>query len=132
MKTIRNIFFLLCFTGLFVTSCTEELEAPDPCLIAPETAKVYEPVLFELCSDANYHVIWTGDPEHNYELRDEVGFDRRGRPVFQTGFPVKDNLFQYTYRTAGTFKVVLVQTNSAYDGIDYKQALYETTIVVEE
>jgi hypothetical protein len=129
--TIIIPWILFC-TILFLVSCEEKVETPVACLTAPETVKINEPVLFEACSEADYYVVWPGDTLHNYYLRDSIYFDRRERQVFQNGFAMIGGRFQYIYRNSGTYKVVLVATNSAHNTDDFRSATTELTIVVEE
>ena len=46
-------------------------------------------------------VIYTGDTDHNYELREQSNY----------GLVVNKGLFTYSYQTPGNYKVVCVATN---------------------
>jgi len=131
MKIQPTFSYLLIITLFIVSSCSKEAEVPEACLNGPQTGKVYELVTFTACSVANYQVLWTGDSLHNYDRRNEV-FYSRDKPVFQTGWTMKDGVFQYRYSEPGEYKVVFIATNSSYDMVDYKKSIFETSIVIEE
>ena len=108
LKTILGFLVVAAFT-----SC-EDNEATQP-----YAAMSVEKHLFDINETMEIHftgsaenvVIYTGDTDHNYELREQSNY----------GLVVNKGLFTYSYQQPGTYKVVCVVTNHADAGNSIKR-----------
>ena len=101
--------FILGLTAALAFTACEKNE-----LAQPEAAMSTEKYLYEINETMEIHftgtadnvVIYTGDTDHDYELREQSNY----------GLVVNKGLFTYAYQQPGTYKVVCVATNHADAG----------------
>lgn len=91
-----------------LTACEDETASQPKAAISLEktTLNVNESMAIHFVGDAENVVVYTGDTDHNYELRQESNY----------GLVVNKNLLTYAYQTPGNYKVVCVATNHANEG----------------
>ncbi len=85
--------------------------------------KLNESMEIDFTGVADQVVVFTGDPGHDYTLRDSSN----------TGYVVNKGIFTYSYATPGTFHVVCVaSTYDSYMGSGLRQAVTEFDMTVED
>lgn len=113
----KSLFYILLV--LFFTACDEHDEIVMPeadFVMSASEVSVYETVTFNYTgSPATQVVVYTGDPGHNYELKEEGN----------SGFVVNKGVATYAYKTPGTYEVVMIATN--YDRFGNGQSLMSVT-----
>ena len=103
---IKNSLFLLYSLSIawLLAACADDnQEARQPKVevsVDNRQLTVNESMTLRFGGVADQVVVYTGDKDHQYELRDSSN----------TGFVVNKQLFTYSYATPGTFKVVCVAT----------------------
>lgn len=103
---IKNSLFLLYSLSVawLLAACADDnQEARQPkaeVSVDNRQLTVNESMTLRFGGVADQVVVYTGDKDHQYELRDSSN----------TGFVVNKQLFTYSYATPGTFKVVCVAT----------------------
>ena len=103
---IKNSLFLLYSLSIawLLAGCADDnQEARQPKVevsVDNRQLTVNESMTLRFGGVADQVVVYTGDKDHQYELRDSSN----------TGFVVNKQLFTYSYATPGTFKVVCVAT----------------------
>lgn len=126
-----NVFHLLiCSLFLFssvLSSCSDDNEgARTPSLqadISTTSLQINESMEIHFSGVADQIVVYTGDKDHQYELRDSSN----------TGFVVNKGLFTYSYRTPGTFHVVCIaSTYDTYLGNSLKTCTYSFDVTVTD
>ncbi len=84
--------------------------------------KLNESMEIDFTGVADQVVVFTGDPGHDYTLRDSSN----------TGYVVNKGIFTYSYATPGTFHVVCVaSTYASYMGSGLRHAVAEFDMTVE-
>ncbi len=109
--TLKSILGLLVCAVAF-TACEED-EATQPVAAVSVDKNLYntnETMTVKFTGSAENVVIFPGDKDHDYELRDQSN----------TGLIVNKGLFTYAYQQPGTFKVVCVATNHTDEGQSIK------------
>lgn len=112
MKLTKYILGLLVCSVAF-TACEEDDEATQPVAAVSVDKNLYdtnETMTVKFTGSAENVVIFTGDEDHDYELREQGN----------SGLIVNKGLFTYAYRQPGTYKVVCVATNHADEGQSVK------------
>jgi hypothetical protein len=137
MKNIilKALFVSAGFILLTFFSCEEDLETPEACLEAPDTAYVGDPVIFRACSPAEYISIWPGDSLHKYDGRmDTTLYNEENQRIRNLGETIDNSgEISYIYETVGRFTVTLVAGNAGGElGDQYKQDVTQTTIYVTD
>ena len=121
---------------LFIlVGCEEELPMPDACIEGPANGVTGEEVEFTICTtDADYMSIWTGEPTHEYSLRNDTTLrDERGRFIDNQGYDVTgETSFVYIYFEPGTFTVTVVANNVGDNGKLIKTSTDEMVITITE
>ena len=116
-----NLIFLIIF--FLFSSCEEEIvDTPDASFnMSAEEVSINETVEFEYTgTNAKQIVVYTGDTDHDYELKTQSN----------TGFVMNKGRLTYAYKKPGTYKVVVVATNYNKDGSEIIFNTVEKTIVV--
>lgn len=92
-------------TSLMMVSCDDETATQPVSAISVDknTVEVNESMTVHFIGDADNVVVYTGDTDHDYELRKESN----------TGLVVNKGVLTYSYTTPGIYKVVCVATNHA-------------------
>lgn len=98
----RYIFPLMAF-ALVMASCEDDkAEKPTAAIsIDKTTLEINESMMVRFHGSADNVVVYTGDTDHDYELRDQSN----------TGLVVNKGVISYSYSTPGTYKVVCVAVN---------------------
>ena len=118
------LFTIIC--SLF-TSCSDDNE-PARTPVAQITVnktqlRLNESMEIDFTGVADQVVVFTGDPGHDYALRDSSN----------TGYVVNKGMFTYSYATPGTFHVVCVaSTYDSFMGSGLRQAVTELDVTVED
>lgn len=137
MKIFKYLFFTI--TALLIISCeeTDEIDDPVACILSytelengtlkqQTTFEVFDKVTFKVCGEAELYVVWVGDEAHNYDL------DHGGENA-NNGFAIDSDtgIFEYEYPVPGTFKVVVIATNTQVAG-EKKQSMTTFDLVITE
>jgi hypothetical protein len=113
MKTyLKPILLLLCCTAF--TACDEEESAEQPIAAVAVDKYIYETnesMTVRFTGSAENVVIYTGDTDHDYTLREQSNY----------GLVVNKGVFTYSYSQPGTYRVVCVATNHRDAGSDLKR-----------
>lgn len=98
----RYIFPLMAFS-LIVASCADDkAEKPDSAIsIDKTTLEINESMTVRFVGSADNVVVYPGDTDHDYELRDQSNY----------GLVVNKGRLSYSYSTPGIYKVVCVAVN---------------------
>lgn len=91
-----------------LTSCDDETADKPIAAISVDrsTVAINESVTITFTGQADNVVVYTGDTDHDYELREESN----------TGLVVNKGILTYSYTLPGTYKMVAVATNHADAG----------------
>lgn len=99
MKTIIKISLGLCLLLCMISCDDEDVRTPFAAITIDKfNLMINESMTIDFIGVADQAVIYTGDEDHVYELREEGS----------TGFVVNKDLFTYAYSTPGTYKVVCI------------------------
>lgn len=145
MNKIKYIALLFLCVAAF--ACQDySPSAPDACvkiekmvngeLIEATDFKVGEQVFISSCGNADLYAVWTGDDGSDYSKKDERGTDSNGNTTWTnkgTGLSIKDGAqVVKLYKTAGSFKITLVATNTSTGDTDVEfiVATDEKTVTV--
>ncbi len=109
------------------TSCSDDNEpARTPraeIIVDKQSLEINESMQIHFTGVADQVIIFTGDKDHEYELRDQSN----------TGFAMNKGLFTYSYRTPGTFRVVCVaSTYDTYLGGNLQTDVYAFDVTVTD
>lgn len=113
-------YIMICMAAsLMLASCDDEKATQPTAAISVDknTLEVNESMTLHFTGDAENVVVFTGDTDHDYELRSESNY----------GLVVNKGVMTYSYSTPGTYKVVCVATNHADEG---KSILTDTCSVM--
>ena len=108
LKTILGFLVIAAFTAC------EDDEATQPHAAMSVGKYIYdtnETMKIHFTGSAEHVVIYTGDTDHDYELREASNY----------GLVVNKGLFTYSYQQPGTYKVVCVATNHTDAGNSIKR-----------
>ena len=108
LKTILGFLVIAAFTAC------EDDEATQPHAAMSVGKYIYdtnETMKIHFTGSAENVVIYTGDTDHDYELREASNY----------GLVVNKGLFTYSYQQPGTYKVVCVATNHTDAGNSIKR-----------
>ena len=122
MKTVIKIFFCSCISLLFLACERDTLFQPEATMEINKTEfGLNETMDIQFTGIGDQVVIYTGDVEHNYELRNEGN----------TGFVVNKGRFSYSYSTTGVYKVVCIAStyNDLAETILRDTCSYTVTVV---
>lgn len=119
MKYLSGIILIIIIS--LIQACTKE-PASEPNLsveiLSELPVKTDEAVEFRITSDAEKVTIFTGDPLHVYDS------------VLDKGFALTEELFQYTYKFRGTYKLVALAINYGNWGEDKEKVIQSLNIDV--
>lgn len=108
MKKTIYYFAVAVLVFLGISSCDNEDAAMPTAEIMIENnlLEVNQSMEMHFTGSADNVVVYPGDADHDYELREESN----------SGLVVNKGLFTYSYSTPGVYKVVCVATNHAKEG----------------
>lgn len=108
MKKTINYLAVAGFLLIGISSCDNEDAAMPTAEIQIENnlLEVNQSMEVHFTGSADNVVVYPGDTDHDYELREESN----------SGLVVNKGLFTYAYSTPGVYKVVCVATNHAKEG----------------
>ena len=123
---LAGLAIALCTLGI-TNSCSDDNEpARTPraeVIVDKQSLEINESMQVHFTGVADQVVIFTGDKDHDYELRNQSN----------TGFAVNKGLFTYSYRTPGTFHVVCVaSTYDTYLGGSLQTDTYSFDVTVTD
>ena len=111
-KSIIKLSALLLLAPFFASCEDDEAATPQAGIIIDKTELgINETMTINFEGVADQVSIWTGDEDHDYELRSESN----------TGFVVNKGLFTYSYSTPGTFHVVYIASTYNELATDLRQ-----------
>lgn len=139
MKSLKfNINSLFLTMGVFLLfSCSEKVEVPEIIEFSVDnpTAKVKDVVSFNIEHTGTYAVVWSGEPgsdydEYQQQIANPPDSEKNEVRNYEKGRIVSGSVLKVKYTVPGTFKVILIATNSGYlaDPIERVQASLEITI----
>lgn len=100
---MKRYIFPLLMAGVLFVACEDDTATQPTAAIYVDnaTVDVNESVTIHFSGSADNVVVYTGDEEHDYELRDQSNY----------GLVVNKGFMTYSYSTPGVYKVVCVATN---------------------
>ncbi len=124
MKFQKFPIFLLAGAALLLASCEDETAEQPTAAISVDKYKyeVNESMTLRFIGNADNVVVYPGDQNHDYELRDQSNI----------GLVVNKGIFNYSYRKTGIFKVVCVATNHEDAGNSIKSDTTSVWITVTD
>lgn len=128
-EKMNKILSILLGVGALLTvttSCEEELVDPVAKMSINKTQlEVNESMVLNFSGVADQVVVYTGDTDHDYELRDQTTADQQN-----TGFAVNKGRFSYSYSQPGTYKVVCVASTFTEKATELKRDTCSFTVKV--
>lgn len=108
------------------TSCEEEIIQPVAKMSINKTQfEVNESMVLNFTGVADQVVVYTGDTDHDYELRDQNNQQQQN-----TGFAVNKGIFTYSYSQPGTYKVVCIASTYTEKATELQRDTCSFTIKV--
>lgn len=124
MKLFRNYICLMAGAALMLASCDDETaEQPTAALSVDKLHyEVNENMTVRFVGNADNVVVYPGDEDHDYELRDQSN----------TGLVVNKGFLNYSYQKPGIFHVVCVATNHEDAGNSLKSDTTSVWVTVTD
>ena len=120
-KVLKSILCVLAVFAMVACNSDDEVEQPTASVsINKTTLNINESMEIHFTGSASDVVVYTGDLNHCYDLREESNY----------GLVVNKGLFTYAYSTPGTYTVVVVATNHGNEGKDIKRDTYTFDVKV--
>lgn len=100
------------------------------------TVRINSVVTFAISGDAEFMTIWTGDKKHNYDeyISETTKCDTVQGTIIKpvnSGEVIERNSYTYQYKTAGTYKVVVLAGNTGDFGETIEVQKIEYQIIVQ-
>ena len=120
-KVLKSILCILAVFAMVACNSDDEVEQPTASVsINKTTLNINESMEIHFTGSASDVVVYTGDANHRYDMREESNY----------GLVVNKGLFTYAYSTPGTYTVVVVATNHGNEGKDIKRDTYTFDVKV--
>lgn len=121
MKNILKISLLVCLLFCMISCDNEDVRTPYAAIkIDKLQLTINESMKIDFEGVADQVVLYTGDKDHVFELREEGS----------TGFVVNKNLFTYAYSVPGVYKVVCVASTYGELGKELTRDTCSYTVTV--
>lgn len=118
-KHVAALSLIALLTLLFAAFCSGyKAEKPAVSLtVDSNTVRINSVVTFTISGEAEFLTIWTGDIKHNYDeyISATTNCDASPGTIVKpanAGEVIERNSFTYQYKTAGTYKVVVLASNT--------------------